>query len=43
MENEFPGAVPQDPGCPSRGATEYYRACLGFELDWGDEEACSPR
>ena len=38
MKSEFPGAVPEIPVAEIAAATAYYQRCLGFTLDWGDEE-----
>jgi len=38
MKSEFPGAVPEIPVRKINDAVLYYRECLGFTLDWGDEE-----
>ena len=38
MKSEFPGAVPEIPVREIDAAVRYYRECLGFTLDWGDEE-----
>ena len=38
MRSSFPGAIPEIPVRDIAAATAYYRDCLGFTLDWGDEE-----
>jgi uncharacterized glyoxalase superfamily protein PhnB len=37
MNADFPGAVPEIPVSDIGAALEYYRDCLGFDVDWGDE------
>ncbi len=38
MGSEFPSAVPEIPVRSIAAAAAYYQGCLGFTLDWGDEE-----
>jgi uncharacterized glyoxalase superfamily protein PhnB len=38
MNSEFPGPVPEIPVSDIDAAVDYYRRCLGFSLDWSDEE-----
>jgi uncharacterized glyoxalase superfamily protein PhnB len=38
MKSEFPGAVPEIPVAEIAAATAYYQRCLGFTLDWADEQ-----
>ena len=38
MKSKFPGAVPEIPVRNVATAAAYYEDCLGFTLDWGDEE-----
>lgn len=37
MNSEFPGAVPEMPVEHLGAAATYYKACLGFTVDWNDE------
>jgi uncharacterized glyoxalase superfamily protein PhnB len=38
MTSTFPGAVPEIPVTEIAAAAAYYRDCLGFAIDWSDEE-----
>ncbi|PZQ13199.1 MAG: bleomycin resistance family protein [Rhodanobacter denitrificans] len=38
MTSKFPPAVPEVPVTHLRAAADYYRQCLGFTLDWLDED-----
>ena len=38
MKFEFPSAVPEIPVNNIDDSVLYYRDCLGFTLDWGDEQ-----
>jgi uncharacterized glyoxalase superfamily protein PhnB len=38
MQSEFPGAVPEIPVGAIAPAVRYYRDCLGFTLDWSDDD-----
>src|ERR1700740_1154409 len=38
MKAKLPGAVPEIPVSDINGSLLYYQECLGFTLDWGDEE-----
>jgi len=37
MNRAFPGAVPEIPVDAMDAAVDYYRDCLGFEVDWRDD------
>ena len=37
MKAEFPGAVPEMPVEDLGAAVAYYKECLGFTVDWNDE------
>jgi len=38
MKSQFPAAVPEIPVSNISAASDYYVRCLGFSLDWGDED-----
>ena len=38
MSSTFPGAVPELPVHDIATAVAYYQRCLGFSVDWEDEE-----
>jgi uncharacterized glyoxalase superfamily protein PhnB len=38
MNAELPAAVPEIPVGTIAAAADYYRQCLGFTIDWGDDE-----
>src|SRR5262245_11290261 len=38
MSSQFPGAVPEIPVTKLDDATAYYRDCLGFSVDWYEEQ-----
>ncbi|NUS61787.1 MAG: bleomycin resistance family protein, partial [Lysobacter sp.] len=37
MNRAFPGAVPEIPVGAMDAAVDYYRDCLGFDVDWRDD------
>jgi uncharacterized glyoxalase superfamily protein PhnB len=37
MEKSFPDAVPEVPVSNVGAALKYYETCLGFNIDWGDQ------
>jgi len=39
MHKPFPPAVPEIPVTDMNAALDYYRACLGFTVDWGDGDS----
>jgi uncharacterized glyoxalase superfamily protein PhnB len=38
MKPEFPAAVPEIPVHDLDAALQYYKNCLGFNIDWGDQK-----
>lgn len=38
MSKTLPGAVPEIPVSNMGAALDYYRNCLGFNVDWGDND-----
>jgi uncharacterized glyoxalase superfamily protein PhnB len=38
MHKTFPGAVPEIPVSNMEAALDYYRNCLGFNVDWGGKD-----
>jgi len=47
MRSKFPAAIPEIPVSAMDAAVDYYVRCLGFELDWCENELglagiCSP-
>lgn len=38
MSKTLPPAVPEIPVSDIRAALDYYRDCLGFTIDWGDND-----
>ena len=42
MPAPFPGAVPEIPVSDLATAAAYYQHCLGFTLDWSDEDSGWP-
>ena len=38
MSKSFPGAVPEIPVSNMEAALDYYKSCLGFNVDWGGND-----